>query len=263
MGEMFLVCGIFVSAFVSSQTRINYALKITHPDKDERLYNMNLDVEAGTTYFYDEKLLANSKSTSKSNQFLIHQNTKEENVQIVYSAENKPYKISSKDKITWKLENEFKEIDHYKLQKATANFGERTWTAWFCPDVNITEGPYKFRDLPGLIFELRDSENIFVYQLTKIEKFKAETKKLSFDVTKIQDISTEKYDKMMGDFFENPFLKQRSQLTNGVELNVDDRDVQVQDLNKMTAEFKKNIKNTYPPAVEINQFKFYKEQILN
>lgn len=223
---------------------------------------MNLDVEGVKSVFYDEKLLENSKYPSKSNQFLLHQQAGNEYVQIVYSHENLPLKIKSDDKISWKVEEEFKKIDDYKVQKATAGFGGRQWTAWFCSEISMMEGPYKFRDLPGLIFELSDSENIFFYQMIGIEKFKNDTKKLSFDFNKAQEITAEKYDKLMGDFLENPFQKQRNQLGNGVELNIDDKDVKVQDLNKMTAEFQKNIKNTYPPAVEIDQFSFYKKYIL-
>ncbi|KQT17653.1 hypothetical protein ASG31_09685 [Chryseobacterium sp. Leaf404] len=261
MGKIILFTALFLATIFMAQTRVNYNLKIVHPDKSERKYNMNLDVDGGKSYFYDEKLLENSKYPSKSNQFLMYQQAGNENMQIVYSHENLPFKIKSDDKIIWKVEEEFKKIDDYKVQKATTSFGGRQWTAWFCSEISMMEGPYKFRDLPGLIFELSDSENIFFYQMIGIEKFKNDTKKLSFDFNKAQEITVEKYDKLMGDFLANPFLKQRNQLGNGVELNIDDKDVRVQDLNKMTAEFHKNIKNTYPPAVEMDQFGFYREQI--
>lgn len=263
MGKITLFSALFLATVFTAQTRVNYNLTITHPDKSERKYNMNLDVESEKTYFYDEKVLENGKYPSKSNQFLVHHIPDGENTQVVFSHENLPFKIKSQDKINWKLENEFKEVGEHKLQKATASFGERTWTAWFCPEISMNEGPYKFRDLPGLIFELSDSENVFFYQMISIEKLNADSKKLGFDFNKAQDISAEKYDKLMGNFLDNPFQKQRNQLGNGVELNIDDKDVRVQDLNKMTAEFRKSVKNTYPPAVEIDQFKFYKEKILN
>jgi hypothetical protein len=262
MGKITLLFTLFLATTMIAQTRVNYNLKITHPDKSERKYNMNLDVDGQTSYFYDEKLLVNSKYPSKSNQFLMHQQAGDEYIQIVYSHENLPFTINSDDKIRWKVENEFKNIDEYTVQKATASFGGRQWTAWFCTEIAMMEGPYKFRDLPGLIFEVSDSENIFLYQLIGIEKFKTNLKKLSFDFSKVQNISVEKYDKLMGDFLADPFLIQRNQLGNGVELNIDDKDVRVQDLNKMTAEFQRNIKNTYPPAVEMNQFGFYRKHVL-
>jgi len=65
----------------------------------------------------------------------------------------------------------------------------------------MMEGPYKFRNLPGLIFEVSDSENIFFYQMISVEKFTAGTKKFGFDFAKVQEITVEKYDKMMGIFW--------------------------------------------------------------
>jgi GLPGLI family protein len=48
------------------------------------------------------------------------------------------------------------------LQKAT-NFGGRLWIiAWFNLEIPINEGPYKFRGLSGLIFEIGDSQTQFM-----------------------------------------------------------------------------------------------------
>lgn len=262
MGKIFQICFFVFSLSMTAQTRINYILKIKYPDNAEKQFSMNLDIENDWVSFYDEELLKGVKKASKSNQMLFHNQERDENHLIAFTFESKLFQIKSKDKINWELSDEFKINNQYKLQKATASFGEREWTAWFCPEINILEGPYKFRDLPGLIFELIDSDNIFVYTLTGIEKFKNGTKKLKFDLSKTPEITWEKYNKNMSDFFDNPFLKQRNQLSNGVELNIDDKDVKVQDFNKMTSEFQKSLRMTFPPAVELDQFSFYKQRIL-
>ncbi|MGO4708602.1 GLPGLI family protein, partial [Chryseobacterium sp. 2TAF14] len=59
----------------------------------------------------------------------------------------------------------------YTLQKATTTFGGRNWTAWFSKEVNLSEGPYKFRGLPGLIFEVGDNNDNFIFKLVKSMKF--------------------------------------------------------------------------------------------
>lgn len=51
-----------------------------------------------------------------------------------------------------------------QLQKAKTFFGGRYWEAWFSNDTPLQEGPYKFKGLPGLIYEMRDSKNNFIYQ---------------------------------------------------------------------------------------------------
>lgn len=71
------------------------------------------------------------------------------------------------DPIRWKLGSETKEMGGYHLQKATARFGGRDWTAWFTDQIPFQEGPYKFRGLPGLIFQISDSDHYFVFTLAR------------------------------------------------------------------------------------------------
>lgn len=67
------------------------------------------------------------------------------------------YTVSQKVDLKWNLSNEFDEILNYKVQKATTEFGGRTWVAWFAKDIPIQDGPYKFHGLPGLILKIEDS----------------------------------------------------------------------------------------------------------
>lgn len=84
---------------------------------------------------------------------------------------NDLFSLKSTDKMTWKLLNDIKVDGQYTLQKATTTFGGRNWIAWFSKDVDLSEGPYKFRGLPGLIFEIKDDKNNFIFKLSKSMKF--------------------------------------------------------------------------------------------
>lgn len=66
------------------------------------------------------------------------------------------YHIEQNIDLKWNLLNEFDEILNYKVQKATTEFGGRTWNAWFAKDISIQDGPYKFSGLPGLILKIED-----------------------------------------------------------------------------------------------------------
>jgi len=81
------------------------------------------------------------------------------------------FSLKSTDKMNWKLLSDTKVDGQYNLQKATTNFGGRQWIAWFCKDINLSEGPYKFRGLPGLIFEIEDSNRNYIFKLAKSMKF--------------------------------------------------------------------------------------------
>ena len=67
------------------------------------------------------------------------------------------YFVEQNVNLKWKLLNEFDEILNHKVQKATTEFGGRTWNAWFAKNIPIQDGPYKFHGLPGLILKIEDT----------------------------------------------------------------------------------------------------------
>ena len=58
----------------------------------------------------------------------------------------------------WKVFSDNKEIMGMKCYRATLN---DTVTAWFCPDIPISEGPDVYAGLPGLILDMEDERFIY------------------------------------------------------------------------------------------------------
>src|SRR5690606_15007177 len=54
--------------------------------------------------------------------------------------------------------------------KATTHFAGRKWIAWFASEIPFQDGPYKFRGLPGLIFQIEDADKFHVFTLQSISK---------------------------------------------------------------------------------------------
>lgn len=73
-------------------------------------------------------------------------------------------------KIEWHLYNNKKNIAGFSCQMAKTKVFGRTFVAWFTSEVPINDGPYKFRGLPGLIIELYDEKNYFVFSLIRYQK---------------------------------------------------------------------------------------------
>lgn len=69
----------------------------------------------------------------------------------------------------WDIKEDQLKWQKYTLQKATTTFGGRTWEAWFAPGIPISDGPYKFHGLPGLILKIKDSKEHYVFVLDIIE----------------------------------------------------------------------------------------------
>ena len=70
--------------------------------------------------------------------------------------------------IKWELISEKKEIQNLVCYKAKAEFRGTNWIAWYCPEIPITYGPWKFYGLPGLIIEAKDDSNRFIFNLVSI-----------------------------------------------------------------------------------------------
>ncbi len=80
------------------------------------------------------------------------------------------YKISEDSKPVWKILPETQQIGEYKGQKATTEFGGRSWIAWFSSEIPFQDGPYKFHGLPGLIVKLEDVTGSHVMTLVANKK---------------------------------------------------------------------------------------------
>jgi hypothetical protein len=74
--------------------------------------------------------------------------------------------------LDWKLFPEGKKIQGYACQKATASYRGRKYTAWYCPEIAISEGPYVFGGLPGLILEIYDDREHYKFSLNGLHKAK-------------------------------------------------------------------------------------------
>lgn len=85
-----------------------------------------------------------------------------DNVNFGYKEKNPP--------MQWKLINEKKNILTYECYKAETTFRGRNFIAWYTKDIPISDGPYKFAGLPGLILEVYDDNDNFHYKLLAITK---------------------------------------------------------------------------------------------
>ncbi|MFW5761152.1 MAG: GLPGLI family protein [Cyclobacteriaceae bacterium] len=131
-------------------------------------------------------------------------------------------------KFEWKILPDTKEHLSYSCQKAITTFRGRTYEAWFTFDIPISEGPYKFKGLPGLILQIQDSKNHYVFDCIGIEK------KTNCDAIKMWDweyeeISREKLNTFIKRIHENPisFLK-----TSGITLLQKGKEGQVEPVSE-------------------------------
>lgn len=72
---------------------------------------------------------------------------------------------------TWTLKEDTSTIAGHLCQRADVEFGGRKWTAWFSPEISeYSDGPYKFRGLPGLILRVHDEKKTWDFKLVELAK---------------------------------------------------------------------------------------------
>lgn len=193
----------------------NYKLDSLKQDSDN--IEMILDVQKDYTKFYYKKLikldsLVRSGSTISYTfpiQQVIKRKTSSFKNENFVNVEDKYYNYPSMDDIKWKILPQTKFSNNYKLQKAETIWGGRKWIAWFSLEIPVSEGPYKFIGLPGLIFEVKDSKDNFNYKLVSINKTL-----LEYDTSNIVEsnlgmkpvsVTLKQYQKLLIDNYNNPF----------------------------------------------------------
>ncbi|WP_282017344.1 GLPGLI family protein [Salegentibacter mishustinae] len=114
-----------------------------------------------------------TKRTKTEFESVIYKGFPEEKISYSYKIlrDNLRYE-EDLNQFSWEILPENKLIEGYQSQKATTTFAGRNYIAWFTSEIPISEGPYKFNGLPGLILEISDVQNHYNYKLKSFEKFK-------------------------------------------------------------------------------------------
>ncbi|WP_330745766.1 GLPGLI family protein [Chryseobacterium sp. CP-77] len=276
MKSFFTLTALLVIALVQSQThRFIYELqyKMDSTEAGYEKVNMILDITPKEVKFYgkdlairdslNKKFGTNFSYTDMTGQVVKRKINSFDNENFI-NIKNGYYTFKTTDKINWTIADEIKKVENYTLQKATAKFGGRSWTAWFCKDIPFNEGPFKLRGLPGLIFELSDAKKNFLYTLVKSRELPevpstSDFLESSFGNKAIPINEKQKY-KLLMEFYNDPFAFERNNISksnNDLRININGKEIHnVDELNTQTKSMQEVIRK-YNNPIEINKAMHY------
>lgn len=148
------------------------------------------------------------------------------------------FDVTDTKPMDWKILPDKKKIDKFDAQKATLEFGGRSWTAWFSQDFPFQDGPYKFHGLPGLILEMEDATGTHIFkfagsknfdEIEKIEKKEIESTTPGGRVVRFGnmaggkelEVSEEQFIKQWKEYKNDPVKDMRQNLSRpGVKMKV-------------------------------------------
>jgi len=268
---------ILIISVLNSQThRFIYELqwKMDSTDADYQKYNMILDINSREVKFYGRDLLVNDSLNKKfgnmdnrhidmTGQVVKRKTNTSENENFI-NIKFGYYSFKTIDKINWKISGETRQVHTYTLQKATATFGGRNWIAWFSKEIPFNEGPFKFSGLPGLVFEIYDTKKNFIYNLIKSRElsdtFHTEDFLESNFGNKAISINEKQRQKLLTEFFDDPFSFERTNFTKNDTLHININGKEVSTIDELNAQVKsmQEIIKKYNNPVEIDKAMHYK-----
>ncbi|WP_137904188.1 GLPGLI family protein [Chryseobacterium sp. 2VB] len=276
MKSFFTLTALLVIALVQSQThRFIYELqyKMDSTEAGYEKVNMILDITPKEVKFYgkdlairdslNKKFGTNFSYTDMTGQVVKRKINSFDNENFI-NIKNGYYTFKTTDKINWTIADEIKKVENYTLQKATAKFGGRSWTGWFCKDIPFNEGPFKLRGLPGLIFELSDAKKNFLYTLVKSRELPEVSSTSDFLESsfgnKAIPINDKQKHKLLMEFYNDPFAFERNNISksnNDLRININGKEIHnVDELNTQTKSMQEVIRK-YNNPIEINKAMHY------
>jgi len=245
--KVFVLLFLGMIVFLSAQNqRFMYEYKFvsdsTNRD-DVKTELMNLDTTPKGSKFYsytsyksdslmrvdlEKQLKANGSINIKTDQrkgvirYSIAKNYTNGNIDFRTRIGMDAFRVAEERKMTWKILPDKQKIGNWETQKATTEFAGRKWTAWFCSDIPIQDGPYKFSGLPGLVVKLEDDTHSHLYNLIAIKNLGAlEPEIYAFQISKEIPLKSAEYKKLLLEHRKDPAkgLRQIS-MDNGVVLNM-------------------------------------------
>lgn len=203
---------------------------------------MYLDVyKQGSIYYDIENYKKDSIAASQGEKITNFENRVfkqyPNHISLITSINNDKFIVSDSRKMNWIIFPEKKTINKFNTQKATLYYGGRNWTAWFSTDIPISDGPYKFHNLPGLIVKIVDNNNAHIFELIAIQKLEGTlTNKTTGQ--KLIAIDQETFRKFYREYRTNP-----NKNFNGIDI------IETQD-GKSNSEFKRNMENYYKNKIK-------------
>ncbi|BAG34041.1 conserved hypothetical protein [Porphyromonas gingivalis ATCC 33277] len=102
----------------------------------------------------------------------------------------------------WQIGEETEEIMEYTCRKATCRHSGRDYTAWYAEDIALSDGPYIFRGLPGLIVAIASDDGEYAFKLNGMQEITFSSPIYLYD-KKVQKYSREEVRKIIRNISEN------------------------------------------------------------
>ncbi|QOW09853.1 GLPGLI family protein [Kaistella flava (ex Peng et al. 2021)] len=213
-----LILFIFSLTIFAQNSSISYEfIYKTNPTQKDRIKKQNykLDILGGKSIFRTESRRSSDSLIAKTGFGLGYNTdpnhelylTKDRDHSIIRKHFVSPlsrdkFFIKIDDQLKWKILPETTVIANFNCQKAEVEYGGRNWFAWFTKEIPVSEGPYCFHGLPGLILQIQDDQEDYLFKATEIKNLANSS---LFEIDGGKQITWNQFNKILQDYFDSPY----------------------------------------------------------
>ncbi len=141
-------------------------------------------VNSGKVSAYEIMADKSNLFTTRFNHFISKDSQKGLTIYEACNIDVYQYKMTTP--FTWAISSTSAVINGYDCFQAITHFAGRDYEAWFTKEIPISDGPYIFSGLPGLIVKVQDVKSHYVFELIGFESFEGHfVKTIARDPAKI------------------------------------------------------------------------------
>lgn len=261
---------LFSSFFSAQDLTLVYEMNFKSNSTKDKITTENyfLDVKNSKSVFRSEKNRKSDSLKAKTgfglgfnpnfnNQFGVKKEYVENKVYKIINSPlfNDVYLIKP-DILEWIITDEKLKIGEYDCQKASVNYGGRKWTSWFTTSIPISDGPYVFNGLPGVVIKVFDERREFSFDLIKVQKNNWDD---LYEIESNKEINWETFANLQNTYYQQPFAEVRSRSIPMARSDENGKTVSInsEDMREMEENIRKNIRENYNP-IEIDRKIKYK-----
>lgn len=182
--QTFQVTYNFTDSYYNLEDTLTIKGTLIYSDNKSLYTNHLKQIEPGTTYITENNTLSGNLIPLEDIYFKSFKNN------LILGRANVSYLKDAllKDSLNlfkWEILDEEKTILGYACKAAASNFRGRNYKAYYAPEIPISDGPWKFNGLPGLILEVVEENNRIHYEAVELKIESTKTSITSpFDVKK-------------------------------------------------------------------------------
>jgi GLPGLI family protein len=157
-----LDCALLYNQSISKSTFINFGFNSIPKEQKTEIDDINGDLLVNIERYDDN----NGQKPEYQKFFLKDSLVSHESVY----GERKYHIILEKlPNLKWEILNDTLDILNFKTQKAKVNFRGRDYFAWFSTQIKVSDGPYKFHGLPGLILKIQSTDDKYTFEAYSVK----------------------------------------------------------------------------------------------